>query len=183
MHTHAGLHTQDGARSLFLSLSLSLSLSERDARSLSLTRSRSLAWACARAGLGNHFDRRDKWAEGIASIAWSDAPGVSDPRGDPWALRMQIGPESNAIESIVTTLPAGSAYLMTGKSQGRSEVCQRHCVAHEFCTCCWTHGVWNEQSQQTRQSITLRVFDLEWGRSGLPSSGLPSASADGGDAE
>jgi len=138
--------------------------------------------------LGNHFDRRDKWAEGIASIAWSDAPGVSDPRGDPWALRMQIGPESNAIESIVTTLPAGSAYLMTGKSQGRSEVCQRHCVAHEFCTCCWTHGVWNEQSQQTRQSITLRVFDLEWGRSGLPSSGLPSsglpsASADGGDAE
>jgi hypothetical protein len=39
--------------------------------------------------LGNHFDRRDKWEEGIASIAWSETAGHHDPRGDevrttPW---------------------------------------------------------------------------------------------------
>ena len=33
--------------------------------------------------LGNHFDRRDKWEEGIASIAWGQAPGQEDSRGDP----------------------------------------------------------------------------------------------------
>ena len=32
--------------------------------------------------LGNHFDRRDKWDEGIASIAWSEEHGHNDPRGD-----------------------------------------------------------------------------------------------------
>ena len=32
--------------------------------------------------LGNHFDRRDKWDEGIASFAWSETHGHRDPRGD-----------------------------------------------------------------------------------------------------
>jgi hypothetical protein len=36
-------------------------------------------------------------------------------------------------------------------------------VAHESCTCCWMHGVWNT-SERTRQSITMRVYDKEWGR-------------------
>ena len=48
------------------------------------------------AGLGNHFDRRDKWQEGIASIAWGGAHGEvdqdGDARGDMWTLRMQCGP-------------------------------------------------------------------------------------------
>ena len=41
--------------------------------------------------LGNHFDRRDKWREGIASVAWSETAGDAsgDARGDAWTLCMQ----------------------------------------------------------------------------------------------
>ena len=53
---------------------------------------------------------------------------------------------------------------MTGTAQGRTSVCEKHCVAHEMCSCCWTHGVWNEASALTRQSITIRCYDEEWGR-------------------
>jgi hypothetical protein len=31
--------------------------------------------------LGHHHDRRDKWQEGIASVAWSSAAGDNDDRG------------------------------------------------------------------------------------------------------
>ena len=41
--------------------------------------------------LGHHFDRRDKWSEGIASIAWSDVASAADPRGEHWTLSMQCG--------------------------------------------------------------------------------------------
>lgn len=114
--------------------------------------------------LGNHFDRRDKWDEGIASIGWSDDAGNGDPRGDPWTLRMQRGPNGPTQETLTADMPAGAAYILTGVSQGRTGVCQRHCVAHEMCSCCWTHGIWNEASQHTRQSITMRVFNTQWGR-------------------
>ena len=30
--------------------------------------------------LGHHIDRRDKWDEGIASLAWSATEGQNDPR-------------------------------------------------------------------------------------------------------
>ena len=38
--------------------------------------------------LGNHFDRRDKWDEGIASLAWGEAHGLKDPRGDEVRARL-----------------------------------------------------------------------------------------------
>lgn len=41
--------------------------------------------------LGNHFDRRDKWDEGIASLAWSAESGNKDPRGDEVRARLPIG--------------------------------------------------------------------------------------------
>ena len=34
----------------------------------------------------------------------------------------------------------------------------------QACTCCWTHGIWNRESTRKRQSITLRVYDADWGR-------------------
>ena len=43
-------------------------------------------------------------------------------------------------------------------------MCERHCVAHAHCNCCWTHGIWNESNGLTRQSVTLRVYDPDWGR-------------------
>ena len=62
------------------------------------------------------------------------------------------------------TLPPGSAYILSGVAQGRTQVCEQRKVAHNMCSCCWTHGIWNEASAHTRESITLRVFDTEWGR-------------------
>ena len=114
--------------------------------------------------LGNHFDRRDKWDEGIASVAWSDVAGVADPRGDRWTLRMQCGPSGPGQKDLTVEMPAGSAYILCGVAQGRTGVCQRRCVAHENCSCCWTHGIWNEASQHTRQSVTMLVFMKNWGR-------------------
>ena len=115
--------------------------------------------------LGNHFDRRDKWQEGIASIGWSEGVGFdSDPRGDPYKLQMQLGPPGVGQKTVAYNMPAGSAYIMGGHAQGRTEVCKKRCVAHASCQCCWTHGIWNETSQHVRQSITLRCFDTEWGR-------------------
>lgn len=119
--------------------------------------------------LGNHFDRRDKWDEGIASIAWSEAAGTSDERGDRWTLRMQCGPPGPGQKDLTVEMPAGSAYIMGGIAQGRTGVCSMGRVAHEMCSCCWTHGVWNEASQITRESITLRVFTPNWGREGSKS--------------
>ena len=95
--------------------------------------------------LANHYDRRDKWDEGIASIGWSEAAGA-DARGDPWTLTM-----------------AGCAYILSGPAQGRTGTCERGKVAHEQCGCCWTHGVANDASSLVRQSVTLRVYQKAWG--------------------
>jgi len=113
--------------------------------------------------LGNHYDRRDKWEEGIASIGWSDGAGRNDGRGEPWTLRMEKGVLPNR-ETVDTRLPAGSAYIICGRAQGRTEVCEKKCVAHAMCSCCWTHGIWNESTELVRQSLTLRVYDPQWGR-------------------
>ena len=176
--------------------------------------------------LGNHFDRRDKWDEGIASIAWGEAPGHRDPRGDEvrprlaadrarlcrprpmrgrqingrgsralgfpcllaarrrarckscahsaarpvvrvraqWLLRMQCGPNGPGQKEVTRTIPPGAAYILSGVAQGRTGFCEQRRVAHNMCSCCWTHGIWNEASMHTRESITMRVFDTEWGR-------------------
>ena len=37
-------------------------------------------------------------------------------------------------------------------------------MAHAMCSCCWTHGIWNESTELVRQSLTLRVYDPQWGR-------------------
>ena len=34
----------------------------------------------------------------------------------------------------------------------------------QACTCCWTHGIWNRDSTRKRHSITLRAYDVDWGR-------------------
>ena len=81
-----------------------------------------------------------------------------------WLLRMQCGPPGPGQKEVTCTIPPGSAYILSGVAQGRTQVCEQRKVAHNMCSCCWTHGIWNEASHHTRESITLRVFDTEWGR-------------------
>jgi len=87
--------------------------------------------------------------------------------GDVWTLGMQCGPSNNVQRSVDIPLPAGAAYMLSKGAQGRSRWCRKHKVAHESCTCCWMHGVWNP-SERTRQSITMRAYDEEWGRPSSP---------------
>ena len=118
--------------------------------------------------LGNHFDRRDNWREGIASIAWGEAASPADARGDSWTLCMQQSAEQlgKVAKEVKLQLPPGSAYVLTGPAQGRTAWCAKQAVAHQACTCCWTHGIWNRDSTQKRHSITLRAYDVDWGRHG-----------------
>jgi len=113
--------------------------------------------------LGYHVDRRDKWLEGIASVAWSQLACPSDPRGDQWILGMQQGYPPQTTRSF--DLPAGCAYLLSRSAQGRTNRCEQGRVAHEVCSCCWTHGIWNPgDNLSNRQSVTLRCYDSHWGR-------------------
>ena len=154
--------------------------------------------------LGNHFDRRDKWREGIASVAWGEAESPTDARGDSWTLCMQQSAEQlgKVAREVELQLPPGSAYILTGQAQGRTAWCEKQSVAHQArahlpthpsthhppsmpppfrnpnpnpdpnsnpnpdqaCTCCWTHGIWNRDSTRKRHSITLRAYDVDWGR-------------------
>lgn len=115
--------------------------------------------------LGNHFDRRDMWSEGIASIAWSRQPGAADARGAGWTLRLERGwSKGKPLERIDVPMPPGSAYILTGCAQGCTDCCEQSRVAHEMCACCWTHGIFNDTEQQVRQSVILRVYDEDWGR-------------------
>ena len=71
--------------------------------------------------LGDHFDRRDKWREGIVSVAWSAETGASgDVRGDPWTLRMQMGPKNNIQKERTIEMPAGCAYVICREAQARA---------------------------------------------------------------
>ena len=154
--------------------------------------------------LGNHFDRRDKWREGIASVAWGEAESPTDARGDSWTLCMQQSAEQlgKVAKEVELQLPPGSAYILTCQAQGRTAWCEKQSVAHQArallppppppprrshpsssvasfslnpspklhpnpeqaCTCCWTHGIWNRDSTRKRHSITLRAYDVDWGR-------------------
>ena len=64
--------------------------------------------------LGLHFDRRDKWREGIASVSWSANEGYADARGDPWTLKMQLGVQRYGAEmcehqNLSVSMPPGCA--------------------------------------------------------------------------
>jgi len=108
--------------------------------------------------IANHFDRRDKWLEGIASVAWSELPCEGDLRGEAWSLCMQIG-SGKEKRSVRVPMQPGSAYVLMGAAQGVTRVCKRKCVGHSACGCCWTHGVDMEVGASvTRHSMTLRVL-------------------------
>ena len=83
--------------------------------------------------LGNHFDRRDKWREGIASVAWGEAESPTDARGDSWTLCMQQSAEQlgKVAKEVKLQLPPGSAYILTGQAQGRTAWCEKQSVAHQ----------------------------------------------------
>ena len=137
--------------------------------------------------LANHWDRRDRWQEGIASIAWSELPCEEDVRGETWTLVMEKGSKKE-LQSVQVQMSAGSAYVLVGKAQGCTRVCDKRCVGHNRCNCCWTHGVQVDKlSTATRQSMTLRVLadsddessdDEEAGR---PQEGAHTASSGGED--
>mmetsp|Transcript_43407 Transcript_43407/g.98060 ORF Transcript_43407/g.98060 Transcript_43407/m.98060 type:complete len:325 (-) Transcript_43407:633-1607(-) len=106
--------------------------------------------------LANHWDRRDRWQEGIASLAWSELPSEADLRGDPWVLNMERGSKKE-LQSVQLTMQPGSAYILVGAAQGCTKSCERRCVGHNRCNCCWTHGIL-AASNVVRQSMTLRVL-------------------------
>ena len=83
--------------------------------------------------LGNHFDRRDEWREGIASVAWGEAESPTDARGDSWTLCMQQSAEQlgKVAREVELQLPPGSAYILTGQAQGRTAWCEKQSVAHQ----------------------------------------------------
>jgi len=129
--------------------------------------------------LANHWDRRDRWEEGIASVAWSELPSEADLRGEPWILNMERGSKKE-LRAVQLTMQPGSAYILMGAAQGCTKQCERRCVGHNRCNCCWTHGVL-ASSDVVRQSMTLRVLadeedstsseDEEEGAGGTRSSG------------
>jgi len=109
--------------------------------------------------IANHLDRRDKWLEGIATLAWSELPCEADLRGESWTLNMEIGKGPTKRVAKVPMQP-GSAYVLMGAAQGCTRVCKRKCVGHSTCTCCWTHGVdMVPGASVTRHSMTLRVLN------------------------
>lgn len=108
--------------------------------------------------LANHVNRRDRWQDGIATIAWSELPSETDLRGDEWLLVMERGPKKDQ-EQKTLTMPPGSAFVLTGRAQGSTTVCLKRCVGHARCACCWTHGVRvSKESIAAQQSLTLRVL-------------------------
>ena len=141
--------------------------------------------------IANHFDRRDKWLEGIASLAWSELPCEADLRGEAWSLSMQIG-SGKEKRSVRVPMQPGSAYVLMGPAQGVTRVCKRKCVGHSSCACCWTHGVDMEAGASvTRHSMTLRVLaeddedssdddDNDEGEAGLEGEGMADAKAEPG---
>ena len=108
--------------------------------------------------LASHYDRRDRWQEGIASVAWSELPSEADLRGDSWTLVMERGSKKE-LKKVELEMAAGCAYVLTGVAQGCTKHCERKCVGHNRCGCCWLHGVRaNKETYAARQSMTLRLL-------------------------
>jgi len=115
--------------------------------------------------LGTHWDSRNKWLEGILSIGFGNEAGKDDPRGDTWNLILEKGTKGkgNHFETIIKCNP-GTAYIIFGNAQGRTEKCNEDKVAHEACGCCWRHGINLDLSDKSvRLSMTLRTYDINWG--------------------
>ena len=115
--------------------------------------------------MGTHWDSRNKWLEGILSIGFGNEAGKDDPRGDTWNLILEKGTKGhdNHFETIIKCNP-GTAYIIFGNAQGRTEKCNEDKVIHEACQCCWRHGINSDLSDKSvRLSMTLRTYDINWG--------------------
>ena len=109
-------------------------------------------------GLANHMNRRERWQEGIASVAWSELPCESDLKGDAWSLIMERGSKKEQ-EKMTVEMRAGSAFVLTGAAQGATRQCSKGTTGHSRCGCCWSHGVRvNKDTFGARQSMTMRVL-------------------------
>ena len=112
--------------------------------------------------LGTHWDSRNKWLEGILSIGFGSKGGANDERGDNWNLILEKG--APIYEQKVVSCTPGTAYIIFGSAQGRTEHCKENKVMHETCQCCWKHGINSDKGiESTRLSLTLRVYDNNWG--------------------
>jgi len=108
--------------------------------------------------LAPHVDSRDRWNEGIASMAWGQGEGSGSPAGENWTLCMRRGLAKSEHDRVDIALPAGACYVITRAAQGRTQHCLAAKVAHQRCACCWRHGVQTDRDGLvTRQSITIRV--------------------------
>lgn len=109
--------------------------------------------------LAPHYDRRDRWQEGLATIGWSALPAENDLRGDPWALVLERGASKKEHETVRIEMEAGSAYVLAGAAQGATTFCERRAVGQRRCHCCWVHGETPQPGTLApRQSMTLRVL-------------------------
>ena len=116
--------------------------------------------------MGPHWDSRNKWLEGILSIGFGNEAGKDDPRGDTWNLILEKGTKGydTHYETVIKCNP-GTAYIIFGNAQGRTEKCNEGKVMHEACQCCWRHGINSDPSDKSvRLSMTLRTYDVDWGR-------------------
>ena len=54
---------------------------------------------------------------------------------------LAIHPAPPCHSPVQVSMKPGSAYVLTGQSQGTTKFCQKGCIGHNRCNCCWTHGV------------------------------------------
>ena len=120
--------------------------------------------------LANHYDHRNRWGDGIATVAWCESDS-SDSGAGKWELNMERGPSSQK-ERVVCQGGPGTAYIIEGAAQGTTKFCcaNPQQVAHDACECCWTHGITpvavGTETNSVRQSMTIRYYDEQWGRAG-----------------
>mmetsp|Transcript_8857 Transcript_8857/g.29530 ORF Transcript_8857/g.29530 Transcript_8857/m.29530 type:complete len:415 (-) Transcript_8857:754-1998(-) len=130
--------------------------------------------------IANHYDVRDMWKEGIATLAWSELPTEGELRGEAFSLCMQLGAKKAGRRTVQVPLPPGSAYVLTGASQGATRTCSLRHVGRAACSCCWTHGVTlSGPARVSRQSLTLRALADDESDSDSEAEGGGGASLDG----
>ena len=67
----------------------------------------------------------------------------------------------------VCVLPSAGNTMWAARDRSESKVwlTAARFVASQVCSCCWTHGIWNDsKSTAVRQSVTLRVYNSSFGR-------------------
>ena len=91
-------------------------------------------------------------------------------------LRSSIRTTSSTMASAVAALRRGQEDVgqflgqmgwrrLSREAQGRTNFCPKQKMAHGMCHCCWRHGVQCcAAAEHTRMSLTLRVYDDNWGR-------------------